>query len=95
MLGKAVDASALERLSWRFDEVDVKKIRWVVVEFCTSRNSGMKIASKAFNDLKLICVTEDENGLLDETIALLRAGIVRFVENHVRVLVWYSMLLGR
>ena len=45
----------------------------------------MKIASEAFKDLKVICITEDENGLLDETIALLRAGIVRFVENHVHV----------
>ena len=50
----------------------------------------MKIASEAFKDLKVICITEDENGLLDETIALLRAGIVRFVENHVHVLVWSS-----
>ena len=90
ILGKVVDESALERLSWQLDEVDVKRIRWVVVEFCTSRNSGMKIASQAFSDLKVICVTEDENGLLDETVALLRAGIVRFVENHVRVLVWSS-----
>ena len=90
MLGKVVDESALERLSWQLDEVDVKRICWVVVEFCTSRNSGMKIASEAFKDLKVICITEDENGLLDETIALLRAGIVPFAENRVRVLVWSS-----
>ena len=90
ILGKVVDKSALECLSWQLDEVDVKRIRWVVIEFCTSRNSGMKIASEAFKDLKVVCVTEDENGLIDETIALLRAGILRFVENHVHVLVWSS-----
>ena len=90
MLGKVVDELGLERLSWQLDEVDVKKTRWVVVEFCTSRNSGLKVASEAFADVEVICVTEDENGLLDETIALLRAGIVRFVENCVHVLVWSS-----
>ena len=50
----------------------------------------MKVASEAFADVEVICVTEDENGLLEETIALLRAGIVRFVENCVRVLIWSS-----
>ena len=90
MLGRVLAVSVLERFSRQLDEVNLEKNRWVVVEFCTSVNSGMKVAVEAFKNLKVVCVTEEENGLSEETIALLRCFIVRMVEGGVRVLVWSS-----
>ena len=90
MLGRVLVVSVLERFGRQLDEVNLEKNRWVVVEFCTSVNSGMKVAAEAFKNLKVVCVTEEENGLSEETIALLRCFIVRMVEGGVRVLVWSS-----
>eukprot|EP00439_Symbiodinium_sp_Y106_P086952 s52_g37.t1 len=90
MLGKVVNQSALERLSCQLDDAQAEKTRWVVVEFCTSVNSGMKRVAANFSFVEVVCVTEDENGLLDETIAALRSGIVRLVELGARVLAWSS-----
>ena len=64
--------------------------RWVVLEYCTSVNSGMKVAAEAFRDLSVICITEEENALSEDTIALARNFIVSIVEKKVRVLVWSS-----
>ncbi|CAE7245174.1 unnamed protein product [Symbiodinium sp. CCMP2592] len=40
----------------------------------------MKVAAEAFKNLRVVSVTEDENGLSDETIAVLRCFIVHMVE---------------
>ncbi|CAE7467027.1 unnamed protein product [Symbiodinium sp. CCMP2592] len=43
----------------------------------------MKVSAEAFRDLKVICITEEENGLSEDTIALTRSFIVRMVEHKV------------
>ena len=53
-------------------------------------NSGVKIAAEAFRDLRVVCITEEENGLCEEIIALIRNFVVSKVEKGVRVLVWSS-----
>ena len=90
MLGGVVSTSALERFSRQLDEVNPLRNRWVVLEYCTSVNSGMKVAAEAFRDLSVICITEEENALSEDTIALARNFIVSIVEKKVRVLVWSS-----
>ena len=85
-----VNVTALERLSCELDALNYQKTRWVVVEFCTSVNSGMRQASKEIEHVCVVCITEDENGLLDETVALVRASIALWVERGIRVLVWSS-----
>ena len=69
MLGRVLVVSVLERFGRQLDEVNLEKNRWVVVEFCTSVNSGMKVAAEAFKNLKVVCVTEEENGLSDDRFA--------------------------
>ena len=88
LLGRIVSTSALERYARQLDEVNPVRNRWVVVEFCTSVNSGMKLAAETFRFLKVICITEEENGLCEEIIALTRNFVVSMVEQGVRVLVW-------
>ena len=90
MMYRFVNVAALERLSCELDALNCQKIRWVVVEFCTSVNSGMRQASKEIEHVCVVCITEDENGLLDETIALVRSSIALWVERGIRVLVWSS-----
>ena len=90
LLGRIVSTSALERYARQLDEVNPVRNRWVVVEFCTSVNSGMKLAAETFRFLKVICITEEENGLCEEIIALTRNFVVSMVEQGVRVLVWSS-----
>ncbi|OLQ08129.1 Retrovirus-related Pol polyprotein from transposon TNT 1-94 [Symbiodinium microadriaticum] len=80
LLGRIVSTSALERYARQLDEVNPVRNRWVVVEFCTSVNSGMKLAAEAFRDLRVICITEEENGLCEEIIALTRNFVVSMVE---------------
>ena len=75
-----VNVTALERLSCELDVLNYQKTRWVVVEFCTSVNSGMRQASKEIEHVCVVCITKDENGLLDETIALVRASVALWVE---------------
>ena len=87
LLGRIVSTSALERYARQLDEVNPVRNRWVVVEFCTSVNSGMKIAAEAFRDLTVVCITEEENGLCEEIIALTPNFVVSMVEKGVRVLV--------
>ena len=76
MLGRMVSTPVLERFGRQLDEVNHLRNRWVVVEFCTSVRSGMKVAAEAFKDLKVICITEEENGLSEDTIAMTRSFIV-------------------
>ena len=90
LLGRIVSTSALERYARQLDEVNPVRNRWVVVEVCTSVNSGMKLAAETFRSLKVICITEEENGLCEEIIALTRNFVVSMVEQGVRVLVWSS-----
>ena len=90
MLGGVVSTSVLARFSRQLDEVNPLRNRWVVLEYCTSVNSGMKVAAEAFRDLSVICITEEENALSEDSIALARNFIVSIVEKKVRVLVWSS-----
>eukprot|EP00439_Symbiodinium_sp_Y106_P011497 s9784_g1.t1 len=69
MLGRVLVVSVLERFGRQLDEVNLENNRWVVVEFCTSVNSGMQVAAEAFKNLKVVCVTEEENGLSDDRFA--------------------------
>ena len=82
LLGRIVSTSALERYARQLDEVNPVRNRWVVVEFCTSVNSGMKLAAEAFRALKVICITAEENGLCEEIIALTRNFVVSMVFNE-------------
>ena len=60
MMYRFVNVTALERLSCELDALNYQKTRWVVVEFCTSVNSGMRQASKEIEHVCVVCITEDE-----------------------------------
>ena len=92
LMCRTVEPAVLERLGVELDEVCLSKTRWVVVEFCTSVDSNMRQAAQCVPGVEVICITEEENGLQDETIALVRSAIVRYIEYGVRVLVWSSTL---
>ena len=81
LLGRIVSTSALERYARQLDEVNPVRNRV---------NSGMKLAAETLRSLKVICITEEENGLCEEIIALTRNFVVSMIEQGVRVLVWSS-----
>ena len=90
VLGKVVDWSVLEELESRLGNVNPSLVYWLVIEFCTSAESNMGKAACEVRGVKVIRITEKEDGLADETIAILRSHIERLCRLQVCVLVWSS-----
>ena len=92
LLGKDPNVPALVELDAKFCDLKFDLLTWLVVEYCTSPQSSLGCAANALSNRKVavIRITERENGLLDETIALIRSHIERACRVGVRVLVWSS-----
>ena len=60
-------------------------------QFCTSAESNMGKVACELRGVEVIRITERENGLADETIAVLRSHIERLCRLTVNVLIWSSI----
>ena len=89
MLGKSPDLPVLLELEQNLSAVSAEA-HWLVVEFCTSENSNLGIAALELGSVKLVRITERENGVLDETIAIVRTHVERLCRLGVNVLIWSS-----
>ncbi|CAE7605206.1 unnamed protein product [Symbiodinium natans] len=89
MLGKSPDLPVLLELEQNLSAVSAEA-HWLIVEFCTSENSNLGIAALELGSVKLVRITERENGVLDETIAIVRTHVERLCRLGVNVLIWSS-----
>ena len=92
LLGKEPDIPALVELDARFVDLNLDLLTWLVVEYCASPQSNLGCAGSSLKSgrVAVIRITERENGLLGETIALIRGHVERVCRMGVRVLVWSS-----
>ena len=88
--GKVVDLSVLEELESLLESVD-PSVAWLVVQFCTSAESNMGKVACELRGVEVIRIIERENGLADETIAVLRSHIEQLRSLTVNVLIWWSI----